>query len=285
MTRNHKRFRQVVTGVRWLSIAVILASLLVIARSSPIGSAMEGLKGRIGELGIWGPVAFVLVYIVATVLFVPGTLLTLAAGALFGITGGMLIVSLGSTVGASLAFLIARYFARQHVAALAARNRMLGAIDRAIAEGGWKVVAMLRLSPLIPFNLQNYLYGLTPIRFVPYVISSWLAMLPGTLLYVYLGHVTGATLDAERRRTPVEWMMLGVGLFMTVVATIYLTRLARRKLREHMNEAPTEDRAPPSDGEKPRNAADAPSLRVTIILAAVAIMTAAIAGFLFVQTR
>ena len=175
-----------------------------------------------------------LLYVIATVLFVPGTLLTLAAGAMFGLVGGMITVSIGSTLGASLAFLIARYLARSQIAALADRNRSFGAIDRAIAAGGWKIVVLLRLSPAIPFNLQNYLYGLTSIRFWPYVLSSWLAMMPGTLLYVYLGHVTGAAVNADRERTAAEWVLLAIGLLATLVVTVYITRLARSKLQEQL---------------------------------------------------
>ena len=124
------------------------------------------------------------------------------------------------------------------MAAIAARNRRFGAIDRAIGEAGWKIVALLRLSPAVPVNLQNSLYGLTPIRFWPYVLTSWIAMLPGTFLYIYLGHVTGTALGGDRTRTTGEWVMLVVGLLATVVVTVYITRLARRKLNEEVPDAP-----------------------------------------------
>ena len=107
-------------GIRWLAIGLILVSLILIVRTLPIGSSLESMKDWIGELGVWGPVIFVLLYILATVLFVPGTLLTLAAGAMFGLGGGMILVSIASTIGASLAFSIARYLARNRVAACAA---------------------------------------------------------------------------------------------------------------------------------------------------------------------
>ena len=113
---------------------------------------------------------------------------TVAAGALFGSVVGVVVVSLASTTGAALAFLVARYLARDAVLRWVRRNPRYDAIDRAIGEGGWRVVALLRLSPLVPFNLQNYLYGLTAIRFWPCVLTSWAAMLPGTVVYVYLGH-------------------------------------------------------------------------------------------------
>ncbi len=228
---------------RWLFILLIVGSLISIMRSLPFDQAMTALNDWIGGLGAWGPVVLAAIYVVATVLFVPGTILTLAAGALFGLVVGTLTVSVGSTVGAALAFLIARYVARDKVASMARKNRKFGAIDRAIAEGGWKIVALLRLSPAIPFNVQNYLYGLTPVRFWSYVLTSWLAMLPGTFLYIYLGHITGAAIGESRQRSVWEWLMLAVGLLATVAVTVYITRLARQKLRDQVQEPETLDAA------------------------------------------
>jgi uncharacterized membrane protein YdjX (TVP38/TMEM64 family) len=247
---------------------VDLAALLTIVRALPIDQAMAAIKGWTAGLGIWGPVVLALVYIVATVLLVPGTILTLAAGGMFGLVVGTITVSIGSTLGASLAFLIARYVARDKVAARASRNRRFGAIDRAIGEGGWKIVALLRLSPAIPFNLQNYLYGLTPIRFWPYVLTSWLAMLPGTFLYVYLGHIAGAAVGAGRSRSVAEWAMLAVGLLATVVVTVYVTRLARRKLHEQMNGAAEEEASLVPEEDTRCAPGDGARLRGTIMLAA-----------------
>jgi len=106
------------------------------------------------------------------------------------------------------------------------------AVDRAIAKNGWKVVALLRLSPLIPFSISNYLYGLTAVRFVPYVAASWAAMLPATILYVALG-AAGASLSGSRTKSPWEWVLLGGGLVATVAVTAILSRVARRELRSH----------------------------------------------------
>jgi len=276
------RLKRMVTVARWLSILLILASLLLIVRALPIGQAMEAMKGWIGGLGIWGPVVLALVYVVATVLFVPGTILTLAAGALFGLVVGTVTVSIGSTLGAALAFLIARYVARDKVAAMAGRHRNFGAIDRAIDEGGWRIVAMLRLSPAIPFNLQNYLYGLTPVRFWTCVVTSWLAMLPGTFLYVYLGHVTVAAVGTDRARTPAEWVMLAVGLLATAAVTVYITWLARRKLQEQMKETAEDGEASPNANDEDQRAEhEAPRLRSTIILAAVALVMVGAAAYVY----
>jgi uncharacterized membrane protein YdjX (TVP38/TMEM64 family) len=143
-------------------------------------------------------------------------------------------VWIGATAGAALAFLIARHVARERVEKVARKREDFRAIDRAIGEKGWKIVALLRLSPLVPFSLSNYLYGLTAIRFGPYVLASALAMLPGTVLYTYLGVAGRAAAAAStgERRSPLEWVALGAGLAATVVATVLVTRIARRELRK-----------------------------------------------------
>ncbi len=276
--------RRNVAVVRWLSIVLIVAALLVIVRSLPIGHVMEAMKGWIGGLGIWGPVVLVLSYIVATVLFVPGMILTMAGGAMFGLQVGMVTVSIGSTLGASIAFLISRYLARDKVAVMAGRNRRFAAIDQAIDEGGWKIVALVRLSPVTPFSLENYLFGLTRICFWPYVLASWLAMLPGTFLYVYLGHVADVTMGTDRARTSWEWILLAVGLLATAGAMVYLTRLARGKLQEHMGETIADDEASPIPHEEARGAGrDAGGLRRTMILAAVALLMVGAAAMVYVS--
>lgn len=217
--------------IRWIALLVIVVSLLAILRSLPLKIIQTELGNWIQSLGIWGPVAFTALYIVATVCVIPGSFLTLLGGATFGLGIGFVTVSVGSVTGASLAYLIARYLARARVEQFARSHPRFDAVDQAISAGGWKIVALLRLSPAIPFNLQNYLYGLTDIKPVPYIVTSWLAMIPGTFLYVYIGHVAGAA-ATQRDRTIAEWVMLCVGLLATFVVTVLITRLARRKLAE-----------------------------------------------------
>jgi uncharacterized membrane protein YdjX (TVP38/TMEM64 family) len=220
--------------LRWLAIAVAVAGFFVfLQRAVPIEQALAALEGWIRGLGSWGPIAFGLVYIGATVLLLPGSALTLLGGAVFGLGLGLLTVSLASTTGAAVTFLIARYLARDAVAARLEGKPRFAAVDRAIAEGGWRIVALLRLSPAIPFNLQNYMYGLTAIRFWPCILTSWIAMLPGTLLYVYLGAVGRRGLEAAAgasTATRGQWALLAIGLAATLVVTVYVTRLAQRAL-------------------------------------------------------
>ncbi|HUG54472.1 MAG TPA: TVP38/TMEM64 family protein [Vicinamibacteria bacterium] len=213
---------------RWLVLAVVVALLVVGARVLPVGDWLREFQSWVARQGALGGVAYAAVYVLAALAFVPGSVLTVGAGLLFGLVWGTAIVSVASTTAAALAFLIARYLARERVEALARRNRSFGAIDRAVREKGWRIVALLRLSPLVPFSIGNYLYGLTPVAFWPYVLASWIAMLPATVLYVYLGAAGKAA--AGGGRSALEWVLLGAGLAATAVVTVMVTRAARRQL-------------------------------------------------------
>jgi uncharacterized membrane protein YdjX (TVP38/TMEM64 family) len=145
---------------------------------------------------------------------------------------GTAVVSIAATAGASLAFLIARYLARGQIERKVVNNPRFSRIDRAIGERGAKLVFLLLLSPVIPFNLSNYFYGLTSVKFWPYVMASWIGMLPGTLLYVYLGATGKASLSgaAGQTGTPWEYALFGIGLIATVIVTVWVTRIACREL-------------------------------------------------------
>ncbi|TVQ57503.1 MAG: DUF547 domain-containing protein [Phycisphaerales bacterium] len=204
-------------------------------RTLPVGEGITRMEAWIESLGGWGPAMFALIYIVAAVAMIPGGLLTIAAGAIFGLLWGFIAVSVGSTIGASIAFLIGRYVARNTVKEQTAKYPKFAAVDRAIDEGGWKIIAMLRLVPMFPFNVGNYLLGLTPVKFWHYVLASWIAMMPGTLVYVYLGHVGRKSVEAaagEAALHPLEWTLMIVGFLIAVAVTVYITKLAQRKLNE-----------------------------------------------------
>jgi uncharacterized membrane protein YdjX (TVP38/TMEM64 family) len=189
---------------------------------------------RLSGLGAWAPLAFVIGYILATVALVPGSILTLAAGALFGLWKGAVLAFIAATLGAAAAFLVARHLARDFVHRRLGGDQRVAAIDRAIGDHGRKIVFLLRLSPIFPFNLLNYLLGLTTVRFTDYLIAS-LGMLPGTFLYVYYGKIVG---DVARlagpnpvRGTQAYYALLGVGLAATITVVAVVTRAARRTLR------------------------------------------------------
>jgi uncharacterized membrane protein YdjX (TVP38/TMEM64 family) len=215
---------------RWVAgglvgIAVVAALLAFDLRSLLIG-ALKGIEG----LGPWAAVWFVVIYIGATVLFLPGSALTLGAGALFGVVHGSIIVSIASTLGATAAFLIGRYLAREFVARKVATNPSFAAIDHAVADEGWKIIGLTRLSPVFPFSLLNYAFGLTRVKFGEYVLASWLGMMPGTVMYVYLGSLVRVGTSGGRQRTPGEWALYGVGLVATIAVTVIITQIARRSL-------------------------------------------------------
>lgn len=185
------------------------------------------------EWGWWGPGVFTLLSVAATVLFAPVIVLTVTAGALFGPWVGVVTVSLATTSSAALTFLLARYLARERVSRWIRRKPRVAAVAHAVKQGGWKILALLRLSTLLPFSVQNYLYGLTSIGFWPYLLTTWVAMLPGTFLYVYLGHEAGAAVRSATERTVWEWVMVSVGLAATVIVSVYLASHARRRLRAY----------------------------------------------------
>jgi uncharacterized membrane protein YdjX (TVP38/TMEM64 family) len=226
--------------IPWKAIGAGLGVLVlfVAARLLPVADWLRDFNAWVKGLGPEGMVLYGLVYVIAAVLFVPGLVLTLGAGFAFGLLRGVIVVSLASTVAAALAFLIARHLARDRIEKLARKNEKFEAIDRAIGQKGWKIVALLRLSPLVPFSLSNYLYGLTAVKFVPYVLASWIAMLPATVLYVYLAAAGKAAAAAaaggaeKATRSPWEYVLFGVGLAATAAVTVLITRVARRELEK-----------------------------------------------------
>ena len=221
--------------VKGALILIALAGLFALARAFDVQQLLRDALDWISSLGPWGGVFFVVLYVLATVLFLPGFILTLAAGVLFGVVWGSVAVSVGSVAGATLAFLIGRYLARNWVAKRIEGNEKFEVIDQAVAREGWKIVGLVRLSPVFPYNLLNYAFGITKVSLKDYFLASWIGMLPATVMYVYVGSLAGdlATLGSEERsRTPGEWGLYLVGLAATVVLTVYITQIARKALQK-----------------------------------------------------
>lgn len=267
--------------VKTVSLVVILISVLALVRLVPMETLVVQLSSRVDQLGAWGPVVFAVAYVVAAVLFIPGSALTLASGAVFGLWWGVATVSIASTTAAAVSFLIGRYAARNAVQRWAAQSPKFTAIDGAIGQGGWKIIGMLRLSPAMPFSLGNYLFGLTSIRFWPYVVTSWLAMLPGTLMYVYVGHAGRAGLSAAvgagGGRSAGQWTMMVVGLLATVAVTVYVTRIARRAIKEQTDLASGTHQT--AGEERQPTAPASGGLTATMTFAAAALMLASGAAY------
>jgi uncharacterized membrane protein YdjX (TVP38/TMEM64 family) len=199
-----------------------------------------GAAHRVEALGAWGPPVFVAGYVVATVLCLPGSLLTLAAGVLFGLVRGALYVFVAATLGATAACVIARHLARGAVERWLGGDPRIRAVDEAVGAGGWRLVALLRLSPAVPFNLLNYALGLTRVPLRDVVLGS-VGMLPGTVLYVYSGTLLRGLADlgggAARPRGAGGWALLALGLVATAAVTVLITRGARRALARSTSSA------------------------------------------------
>jgi uncharacterized membrane protein YdjX (TVP38/TMEM64 family) len=218
--------------LRWLAIAAGAVALVWLGRVA--GGELQNLVAWVKTLGALGPLVFVVAYVLAVVAFVPGSLLTLAGGALFGVVAGTAYVFIAASLGACAAFALARTVARAPIERRIAANPRFAAIDRAIAADGRRIVFLLRLSPVFPFTLLNYALGLTQVRFADYALAC-LGMLPGTLLYVYLGSLAGDLAVLASGSSPARggWLERGffiAGLVVTALVTVSITRTARRAL-------------------------------------------------------
>jgi uncharacterized membrane protein YdjX (TVP38/TMEM64 family) len=233
---------------RTLAAASAAVALLALARLAPVGAWLRDAESGIRAMGSAGVLLYGAFYAAALLVFVPGTLLAIGAGFLFGVGRGAVVILSASTVSAALAFTLARRFARAPVERLARRDHRLAAIDRAIVREGWKVVVLLRLSPLFPFGFSSYLYGLTRMRLAPFLIASGLALLPRALLAVSLG-AAAASLDRGRARGPWEWALLAAGIAATLAATLLLARRSAEDLEKDPDAAAfRESGRPPREG-------------------------------------
>lgn len=223
-------------------IAVIIAALVALIAAwalLPLGSWVMAFRDWVVGLGPLGWMVFVLVYAVAVTALLPAAPLTLAAGFAYGLWGFPIVV-LGATAGASAAFLAARVVARARVRRFIETRPRFKAVDKAVAEGGWKIVALLRLSPALPFSAQNWLLGATSVGFLPYVLATFFGIMPGTLLYVWIGDLGGMAAsammdgsdDAAGGADPFKYGLIAIGVLATAAVTWFVSKKAREKLTE-----------------------------------------------------
>lgn len=234
MTQPKKR--RFSSHLKLLLVSSLVAITVVAAKQFNVQELLRTSLIWVESLGSWGVAAFIVIYNVATILFIPGTLLTMSGGVLFGVVWGSVYVAIAATLGATWAFLIGRYLCRDVVCRMIQGNAKFKAIDKAVAQEGFKIVLLTRLSPVLPFNLLNYAFGVTQVSLRDYILGS-LGMIPGTVMYVYLGSLVGdlAMLGKpDRSSSPeiqiIQWVIRGVGLMATVAVTIYLARLAKKAL-------------------------------------------------------
>jgi uncharacterized membrane protein YdjX (TVP38/TMEM64 family) len=205
---------------RWVLVATLVAAIIWLGLHRELLQPTT-IERELQRFGGWGPILFLLLYAMATVLIVPGSLLTVAGGAVFGPVWGTLWNLTGATLGATLAFVIARYVASDWVAARSGER--LGRLMRGVEEEGWRFVAFVRLVPLFPFNLMNDAFGLTRIRLREYVLASFVCVAPGALVYTYLGYAGREA--ASGQAGAIRKALLALAL---LAAVAFLPRVVRR---------------------------------------------------------
>ncbi len=228
--------------LRWILAGALVVALLAAGRLLPLADWLADFGAWIAGLGAVGLVLYAAAHAGVTVLMLPAVLMTIGAGFLFGPYVGFLVALAGGIAGCTAAFLIARYVARDRIAASAARDPRFAALDRAIGEKGWRIVFLLRMSAVVPFVLSNYVYGLTAIRFGSYVLASAVGLIPLTVLWVGLGAAARRAgqsgLAAEAAPLPQAWAIavLAAGLLITTGVTVYVAKLTRGILRNETTE-------------------------------------------------
>lgn len=222
----------------WIAAALLLAALIVAGFLLPLGDWLVGLHAWLTALRHWlvrlgpaGMAIFALGFVLTTVILAPDWPLSAAAGLIYG-GWALPMVLVAATTAASLSFLLARYLLRDRVRRFIAARPRLSAVDRAVADEGWIVVLLLRLSPVFPFNLQNYVFGVTGVPFRHYVAATFVGIIPFSALYVYAGALGKAAEEGADVGGVLHWAMLAVGLLATVLAAVLVARKAKAKLEE-----------------------------------------------------
>ena len=233
--KRGKKASLVILGTKVVILVIIILAVFAGTKFLPIKDWLVRILEWISQLGVWGPVFVVLFYVIACILFLPGSVLSLGTGFIFKLLVGTITVSIGSTLGACAAFLVGRTIGRNWISGKVAANEKFAAIDNAVGQQGFKIVLLLRLSPAFPFNLLNYAFGLTKVSFTKYALGSWIGMLPGTLMYVYFGAGLRSLADVAAGKVETGSagrILFWFGLAATVAVTVFVTRIARKAIRE-----------------------------------------------------
>jgi uncharacterized membrane protein YdjX (TVP38/TMEM64 family) len=215
---------------KWIGLGVLFVAAAGAWFLLPVAEWAQSLQAWVDSFGSWSPLVFGLIFVVAVVLLVPGAALSLAAGFAYGAWGLPLAV-VAATIGASIAFLIARYVAQEKVRSLVQGRKKLQAVEKAVSEGGWKIVGLVRLSPLVPFNMQNYFFGITTIPFAQYAAATFIGIIPGTAVNIYVGTI-GGLVSEDKAVSSLQWGFFAVGLAVSVIVVWIVTRKAKKKLAD-----------------------------------------------------
>lgn len=226
--------------LKMLLLTLVVVILIILAKYLQLEEVLQKLVIWVESLGALGPIVYIIIYNLATLLFIPGSILTLKGGCLFGVFWGSVYVLIAAMFGATLAFIIGRYLSRDWVSCQIDKHPKFKAINVAVAKEGWKIVLLTRLSPIFPFNLLNYAFGVTQVSLKDYILGS-LGIIPGTVMYVYIGSLAGnlAMINTPNQPSSPEaqiwqWVMRVVGLIATVAVTVHITKVAQKALKESM---------------------------------------------------
>ncbi|MEI3650076.1 MAG: TVP38/TMEM64 family protein [Dolichospermum lemmermannii FEM_B0920] len=223
----------IITLLSAMDFSVIQESVKV--SSLNLQEFLQNALQWINSLGAIGGIVFIGIYIIATLAFLPAALLTLGAGVIFGVIWGSIYVFIGATLGAIAAFLGGRYLAQGWVKEKISSYKKFAIIDKAVSKEGLKIVLLVRLSPLFPFNLLNYAFGITSVSFQDYLIGS-VGMIPGTIMYVYFGSLVGdiALIGSKNQAGNIilHWVIQIMGLIATIAVTVYVTKIAKKALKD-----------------------------------------------------
>lgn len=232
----------------WWKLAIaagVIGAIVTAFALLPLQEWIQTFVAWVQDLGALGVVVFALAYILAAILMVPGSILTLAAGFAYGLGWGVLLVSPVSVAAASAAFLIGRYLFRDRIEAMVQEKKLLRAVDKAIETRSTLTIMLLRLSPLMPFSVANYAFSVTKVSFGKFVLMSWIGMIPGTFLYVYIGStltaLSGATGESSGDTSTLEQVLFWAGLVATVAVVVVLSRTAKKALEDEGLEPQEED--------------------------------------------
>lgn len=217
---------------KWLIYVVVIAALFGIWFVLPVQEWITTFREWAEAQGSTGWFVFIVIYAIATVVSFPASILTIAAGVAWGLKG-FPIVLVGATIGATLAFLVARYILRSKVQKSIENKPRLKAVERAVSEEGWKIVGLMRLSPAIPFTLQNFFFGTTSVGAIPYTLATFFGIMPGTLLYLWIATLGGEAAAGGDSASTLKYVFFGVGIIATIIVTIIVGRKAKQKLAEY----------------------------------------------------
>lgn len=221
-------------GKLMVGLVLVIGAGFALGNLESVKESLTQFLDWVSGLGLLGAVTLGAVYVIAVVFFFPASILTLGAGFAFGVLWGTVTVSLASITGATLAFILGRTLLRDTIEKKVQDNPKFHAVDEAVKDNGFKIVALTRLSPAFPFTLLNYMYGLTNVKLKDYFFASWIGMLPGTIMYVYLGSAAqslAAVAAGDVEGNSGQKVLLFVGLAATIAVTIVITKIARNALQ------------------------------------------------------